>query len=120
MRILVADDSRAVRRGLVNLLSLEKSWQVCGEVEDGASVLPKARELRPELVLLDMSMPGMNGLEAAAELRREFPQIKILILSQHDPAPLSAAAKIAGADACLDKARLATELIATIRKLQAA
>jgi DNA-binding NarL/FixJ family response regulator len=119
MRILVADDSDTVRRGIVGLLAAEKSFEVCGEVANGADCLLRARELRPELVLLDISMPGLNGLEVASQLRREFPDLKILILSHHDPAVMEASTRTAGADGCIDKGRLGTELLPKVRTLLA-
>ena len=71
MRILIADDSDAVRRGVCGILSSEKDLEVCGEAKDGSEALQKARELMPDLILLDISMPGMNGLEVARRLREE-------------------------------------------------
>ena len=118
MRILIADDSELVRRGIITLLSEEKRWQVCGEVADGSHAVQKARELLPDLILLDISMPGLNGLEAASLLRQDLPQTKILILSQHDPSYLRSSAAAAGADDCLDKTQLGTDLLAAIRKLE--
>ena len=119
MRILVADDSDTVRRGVVGLLATEKSLEVCGEVANGADCLVRARELRPELILLDISMPGLNGLEVASQLRREFPDIKILILSHHDPIVMEASTRAAGADGCVDKSKLGTELLPKVRTLLA-
>jgi DNA-binding NarL/FixJ family response regulator len=117
MRILVADDSAAVRRGVVGLLAPEKNLEICGEVADGEDCVRLARELHPDLVLLDISMPGLNGLEVATQLRREFPDVKILILSHHDPMVMDATTRAAGADGCIDKSRLGTELLAKIRSL---
>ena len=70
MRILIVDDSELVRRGVKALISAEKSWEVCGEAGDGREGIQKARELQPDLVLLDLSMPDMNGLEVARYLRQ--------------------------------------------------
>jgi DNA-binding NarL/FixJ family response regulator len=118
MRILIADDSDAVRRGIIGLLAAEKDLEICGEVASGEECVRLGRELRPGLVLLDISMPGLNGLEAATVLRREISEIRILILSQHDPAVLEPSARAAGADGCIDKSRLAIELIPKIRALR--
>jgi two-component system response regulator DesR len=119
MRILIADDSALVRRGVKVLLSSEKDFEICGEVENGSDCVQRARELRPDVILLDISMPGLNGLQAAALLRREIPAIKIVILSQHEPAVLEASARAAGADACVDKSHLAAQLAPKIRALWA-
>jgi DNA-binding NarL/FixJ family response regulator len=119
MRILIADDNDAVRRGVVGILSSETGWQVCGEARDGAEALQKARELLPDLILLDVSMPGMNGLEAAHLLRQELPEVKILVISQHDPIHLLPSVVDAGGDACVDKGRLGTDLVASIKSIEA-
>jgi DNA-binding NarL/FixJ family response regulator len=117
MRILIADDNDGVRRGVVRLLS-ETGWKVCGEARDGSEALQKARELLPDVILLDFSMPGMNGLEAARLLRQELPQAKILVISQHDPIHLLARVVEAGGDACVDKGRLGTDLVASIKSIE--
>jgi DNA-binding NarL/FixJ family response regulator len=119
MRILIADDSDGVRRGVVRLLSSEAGWRVCGEARDGSEALQKARELLPDLILLDVSMPGMNGLEVARLLRQELPEAKILVISQHDPIHLLPGVVEAGGDGCLDKSRLSTDLVASIRSIEA-
>ena len=117
MRILIADDSALVRRGVIGLLSSEASWEICGEASDGSEALVKAQTLQPELILLDVSMPGMNGLEVARRLRKEVPQARIIVMSQHDPVHLLPGVMAAGGDACLDKSRLAGDLVETIKEL---
>ncbi len=120
MRILIADDSDAVRRGVCGILSSEKDLEVCGEAKDGLEALQKARELLPDLILLDISMPGMNGLETARRLREEVRQVKILVISQHDPLQLLPSVLAAGAEGCLDKNRLSEDLVASIKKIRCA
>jgi len=117
LRILIADDSAMVRRGVIGLLSSEASWEICGEASDGSEALVKARALLPDVILLDVSMPGLNGLEVARQLRKEVPQAKIVVMSQHDPVHLLPGVMAAGGDACLDKSRLATDLLDSIRNL---
>lgn len=73
MRILIADDNDIVRRGVRGILARVANWEVCGEARDGSEALRKARELLPDLILLDISMPGTNGLEVARVLREEVP-----------------------------------------------
>jgi DNA-binding NarL/FixJ family response regulator len=117
-RLLLVDDSDLIRRGIRSLLSSQTKWEVCGEARDGAEAILKARELLPDLILLDVSMPGMSGLEVTRLLRQELPNAKILVMSQHDPQRLSAPALAAGAHACLDKGRLYADLLPTIESLQ--
>lgn len=118
MRILIADDNLLVRRGIMGLLAQQENLVVCGQASDAAEAIQRANELRPDLILLDVSMPGTNGLETARTLKQQLPQIQILIISQHDPKPMLARSSEVGADGCLDKARLATDLLPTIRNLQ--
>jgi two-component system, NarL family, nitrate/nitrite response regulator NarL len=82
MRILIVDDNERIRRGVMDILASKKNWNVCGEARDGTEAIRKARELLPELILLDISMPGLNGLEAARLLRQEIANTKILLMSQ--------------------------------------
>lgn len=117
MRILIVDDNRAVRRGITAILALVKDWQVCGEAENGMEAIQKTRQLLPDLILVDVSMPGMDGLQTTSLLRKEFPETKILVLSQHDSAQLLPEALAAGANGCADKARVATDLVTTIKDL---
>jgi DNA-binding NarL/FixJ family response regulator len=117
MRILIADDSELVRQGVIGLLSSETEWVVCGEARDGREALQKARELLPDLVLLDISMPGMGGLEIARVLREEIPQTKIIVISQHDPRQMLPRVIEAGGHACVDKGRLSTDLLAGIKRI---
>ena len=117
MRILVADDSPLVRQGVTRTLSNENGWIVCGEAIDGNEVAFKARELQPDLVLLDIRMPGLSGLEAARLLRQEIPAIKILIMSQYERRELLPRVLEAGADDCIDKAKLGTDLVPAVKAL---
>lgn len=116
MRILIADDSDMVRRGVIGILSSEEGWEVCGEATDGSDALRKAQELLPDVILLDISMPGMNGLEATRLLRKQTPKVTIIVISQHEASQLLPRAVEAGADACVDKNRLSTDLVATIKQ----
>jgi two-component system, NarL family, response regulator NreC len=117
MRILIADDSELIRRGIAILLASEKNWEICGEASDGVQTLHKARELKPDLVLLDVSMPGVSGLATSQQIRRELPATRILIITHHDAEKMLPSALEAGADGCIDKGRLALDLISAIRKL---
>jgi DNA-binding NarL/FixJ family response regulator len=118
MRILIADDNDMVRHGLRGILLSEASWEICGEARDGIEALRKARELMPDLIILDISMPGLNGLEVANLLRQEVPAAKILVISQHDPIVLLPRAVEAGAHACVDKGRIGTTLLPSIKGIR--
>jgi DNA-binding NarL/FixJ family response regulator len=119
LRILIADDNEMVRRGVIGLLSSEPNWEICGEARNGAEVLLKAPELLPDLILLDVSMPGINGLEVARLLRQDLPRLKILVMSQHDPIHLLPRVIAAGGDGCVDKAHLGRDLIGSIKRVAA-
>jgi two-component system response regulator NreC len=117
MRILIADDNESVRRGVIRILAARPSSEICGMAKDGAEAVQKARELSPDLILMDVSMPGLNGLDAAREIRQGRSRAKILMLSQHDPAQLLPRAIQAGAQACVDKSRLGADLLPAIEKV---
>lgn len=117
MRILIADDSEMIRRAVRGLLSTEAAWEICGEAADGPNALEQARQLRPQLILLDINMPGTNGLQTAREIREQVPESKILLMTLHDTSRLLDTVRGAGADGCVDKARLASDLIAAIKTL---
>ncbi len=117
MQILIVDDHAMIRTGVRRLLSSFPAWTVCGEASSGEGAMAQAMELRPDVVLLDISMPDSNGLELATKLRREIPAIKIIIMSQYEKAQLLPRALEAGADACVEKDSLSTDLVATIQSV---
>lgn len=118
LRILIVDDNEIVRLGVAGLLSSEPTWEVCGEAKDGSEALLKAGQLLPDLILLDINMPGFNGLGVARLVRKDAPQARIMVMSQHDPIQLLPCVVAAGGDACLDKGRLATDLLASIKSVR--
>ena len=117
VRILIADDHELVRQGLRALLASRPSWEVCGEAVDGLEAIEKAAQLRPDIVLLDVSMPRLNGLEAAPLIRRESPGSEILIVSQHDPAEMLPSALKAGARGFVSKSDIGSNLLSTIESI---
>jgi DNA-binding NarL/FixJ family response regulator len=118
MRILIADDHHLVRRGVGDLLSKEDGWEICGEATGAAQAFQKATELTPDLILLDISMPDGSGFDAARRIRQEIPRVKILMMSHHDATQFEKSAIESGADGCIDKARLALDLVPMIKSLQ--
>src|SRR5437899_12342241 len=86
LRILIVDDYETVRGGVRSLLSSRRDWVGCGEAGDGLEAVEKAKSLRPDVVLMDISMPRMNGAEATRIIRREVPESNVITVSQNDPA----------------------------------
>lgn len=83
LRILIADDHDLMRRGLKVLLESHPGWKVCAEAHTGREAVAQAEELKPEVVILDLTMPNLNGVEAARRIRKASPNTEILILSVH-------------------------------------
>jgi PAS domain S-box-containing protein len=119
VRILIADDHELVRQGLRALLACRPSWEICGEAADGREAIEKAAQLKPDIVLLDVSMPRLNGLEAARIIRQESPGCEILIVSQHTPAEMLPSALRVGARGFVSKSELACNLLTTIESIVA-
>jgi DNA-binding NarL/FixJ family response regulator len=84
MKIIICDDQAVVRDGLELLLNLEKDIEVLGTARDGAEALELVENVQPDLVLMDLKMPGMNGIEATRQIRAKFPQVKVLVLTTYD------------------------------------
>jgi len=114
--ILIVDDHEIVRQSLRSLLSSRPEWKVCGEAADGLQAVEKAKTLRPDVVLMDISMPGMNGLEATRILRRELPESKIIIISQNDAEVTRRQAAEVDAAAYVAKSDLYRHLLPTLSK----
>lgn len=117
VRILIADDHEAVRRGVRSLIATHSDWEICGEAIDGLEALEKAKQSKPDVVILDISMPKLSGLQAAPLIKSELPESKILILSQHDPAQARRLALEAGARDFVSKTNMARDLTTAISVL---
>ena len=115
VRILIADDSLTVRTGLKMLLELHPEWTVCGEAEDGRDAVQKAAELQPDVILLDISMPAMDGLSAAEIIRRDSPEAEILIVTHFESLDLARYAAQTGVRGYIAKSRIATDLEKAIK-----
>ena len=116
MRVLVVDDHELVRRGICSLLATEPSLTICGEAFDGQDAVQKAAELRPDIVVMDISMPRLNGLEATREIKRLVPETEVLIVSQHDSSEMIRQAFSVGARAYVVKSAISTDLVKAIKK----
>lgn len=114
LRILVADDNEAIRNGLCSTLETRSGWVVCGRAVDGADAVQKAVELRPDIVLVDLSMPGLNGFEAAGRIHQQIPDANILIVTEHDSRTLEHLPPQPGVRGYVVKSRLDRDLIPAV------
>ena len=115
INILIADDHPVVRDGIRAMLDLQKDMQVVGEAVNGHDALTKVNELMPDVVLMDIVMPGMNGLEASKRISSEHSNIKILMLTQYDDEENVLASTQAGAVGFIPKKSASSQLLAGIR-----
>jgi DNA-binding NarL/FixJ family response regulator len=117
-RIMIADDHEVVRKGLISLLQAQPDWQVCGEAGDGREAVEKAQQLKPDVVILDIGMPSLNGLEATRQILKTNPQARILILTLHDSDQVVREVLNAGARGFLLKSDAARDLVAAVEALR--
>ena len=118
IRVLVADDHTIVRQGLVGILQASAEIEVVGEAADGAEAVEKAQKLKPDVVVLDVSMPHLSGLEAARRIRESVPAARVLVLTMHDDEEYVLKMVRAGASGYLLKDSAASELLAGIHALK--
>jgi DNA-binding NarL/FixJ family response regulator len=104
--ILIVDDSALIRRMIRETLEQQEGWEVCGEAADGREAIEKAQQLKPDLVVLDLSMPVMNGLEAARELKRLVPSLPLVMFTNFTSPQLSKEALSAGVSAVVSKDKI--------------
>jgi DNA-binding NarL/FixJ family response regulator len=116
LRILIVDDSMTMRRITATIVASRPGWTVCGEAEDGLSGIQKFEELKPDIVLLDFGMPGINGLETAAWMLTENPAVPIILFTVWDVEGLERAAAQAGIYALVRK----TEAWTLISRIESA
>lgn len=114
LRILIADDHALVRQGLRSVLEAQPGWSVCGEAENGRQAVKLGLELKPDVFLLDVTMPELNGLDATKQICRNRPDAPILILTMHESDQLCADAIHAGARGCVLKSDSPRQLLAAI------
>jgi DNA-binding NarL/FixJ family response regulator len=116
IRLVLVDDQPGVRQGLRMLLTLEPDMTVVGEASNGREALTLAQQLAPDVVLMDVEMPEMDGIEAAAMMRASTPQSAVVMLSIHDDVSTRARTHAAGATAFVNKSGAIEALVATIRQ----
>lgn len=118
LRILIADDHEVARRGVRSLLESHPGWEVCAEAKDGRDAVELAEKTRPDLILLDIGMPNLNGLEAARQILARTPNVAILILTMHDSDHVIREVLQAGARGFLLKSDAGRDLVAAVDALQ--
>jgi DNA-binding NarL/FixJ family response regulator len=118
LRILIADDHEVARRGIRALLESQPGWEVCGEARDGRETVELANRMKPDLVLLDIGMPNLNGLEAARQILATSPDAAILILTMHDTDQVIREVLRAGARGFVLKSDAGRDLVAAVDALQ--
>jgi DNA-binding NarL/FixJ family response regulator len=118
LRILIADDHEVARKGIRSLLENHPGWEVCAEAKDGREAVEFAESLRPDVLLLDIGMPNLNGLDAARQILATDPDARILILTVHDTEQIVREVLAAGARGFLLKSDAGRDLVAAVEALQ--
>src|SRR5208282_6152435 len=118
LRILLADDHEIVRRGLCSLLQKREGWEVCGEASDGREAVEKSAQLKPDVVILDVGMPNLNGLAATRQLTQHDPHCKVIVLTITDSDQVIREALDAGARGFVLKSDAARDLVSAVEALQ--
>ena len=116
-RILIVDDSPVIRKTLHQTLERQDDWEICGEAANGREGIEKAVRLKPDVIVLDLAMPVMNGLDAARELTRRLPSLPLLMFTNFETARLKQEAISAGVSALVSKTESVEVLISGLRAL---
>src|SRR6266536_1266393 len=114
--ILIVDDNLFIRRGLRELFQREEDFDVCGDAENGREAVEKAQELHPDLILLDLAMPVMNGLDATRVLKRVMPEVPVIMYSSYSDSSTEKEARSAGAWALVSKSEHISVLLGKVRR----
>ena len=118
LRILIADDHEVVREGLRRMVEVEPDWEVCGVAADGREAVALATELQPDVVIVDMTMPELDGVQVVRQIKRALPQTEMLVFSAHESESVIAEVFAAGAKSYIRKADAGRDLISALRSLQ--
>ena len=110
-RVLIVDDHAFIRRGVQTILRPFSEWEICGEADNGNDAIRMAEELKPEVIIMDVAMPGLNGIEATRAIRKTQPAMKIVLLTLYESADLVRSAFRAGARGYLLKTDAEQELV---------
>jgi DNA-binding NarL/FixJ family response regulator len=114
--ILIADDSIFIRKALCSIFEREADFDVCGQAENGKEAVEKAKKLHPDLILLDLSMPVMNGLDATRVLKRVMPEVPVIMFSEYSGASTEKEACSAGVSALVSKSEHISVLLSKARR----
>ena len=114
-RVLIVDDHAFIRRGVQTILRSSPEWEFCGEASNAADAIRLVDELNPEVVLMDVTMPGMNGIEATRIIRNAHPNVKVILLTLHESSEILRTGFRAGASGYLLKADAEDELMKALR-----
>jgi two-component system chemotaxis response regulator CheY len=115
--ILVVDDNKFIRQALCQIFASASDFDVCGEAENGQEAIEKARQLRPDLIVMDLSMPVMNGIEALRALKTFLPAVPVIIFSEYSDAFSEQEARSAGVSALVSKSEQVSVLLDHARRL---
>jgi DNA-binding NarL/FixJ family response regulator len=116
-RILIADDHEIVRQGIRLILQVRPEWEICGEAQDGRQAIQLAKELNPDIIILDVSMPVLGGLVAADDILRMNPKIKILIFTMDESKSLRTLVQTCGASGIVVKSQASRDLVEALDRL---
>ena len=119
LRIVVADDHHVVREGIRTILEARSGWEICGEASTGQEAVRLTLALKPDIVIMDLTMPELSGIEATAQITAMDPTVKVLIFSMHNPSLLPDSVRLSGARGYVVKNRAARDLIQAIECLAA-
>jgi len=114
-RVLIVDDHAFIRRGVQSILQAFPEWELCGEAGNGTDAIPLVEQLDPDVILMDVTMPGMNGIDATRIIRQSHPRVKIVLLTLHESSEILRSGFRAGANGYLLKADAEDELMKALR-----
>jgi DNA-binding NarL/FixJ family response regulator len=114
-KIFIVDDHAFIRRGVQGILKASPEWELCGEADNGTDAVRQVRELKPDAVVMDVSMPGLNGLEATQAIRKDDKKVKIVLLTLHESSELVRNAFQAGVNGYLLKTDAEQELVLALQ-----
>ena len=117
LRLLVADDHDVARAGVKSLLEDEAGWEIVGEARNGREAVERAQELKPDVAILDVTMPELNGLEAARQIRKSCPETEVLVLTVHETEEIAQEVLAAGAKGYILKSDAGKELVAAVNNV---